>query len=328
MLRIIKGKEEIMSNISFKNAIHGENISKKFSGFELNIPDFRVPEGFATALIGENGAGKSTLLNILAGVRMDYKGSVNFFEEENSSFNGVGQNSRGNVDPFLPETESMRERIGFTAPNDYFLPEWTVKQVREASKLLFSNFDENKFDQIIVDLDIPVDKVGKKWKKVSQLSDGNRMKLEMATVLARDTDVLILDEPASPLDPLMRDKLCEIIRDYMDVKPGKRTVFFSTHNIADMENVTDYVIIMDKGRVLETGFTEDLKEKYIMVRGDAENADQLKQYLIGAHKGNHGIEGLALATDRSNVELLNAVCEVPNLTEISVSLMKQHSNIK
>ena len=137
-----------MSNINFKNAIHGENISKKFSGFELNIPDFRVPEGFATALIGENGAGKSTLLNILAGVRMDYKGSVNFFEEENSSFNGMGQNSRGNVDPFLPETESMRERIGFTAPNDYFLPEWTVKQVREASKLLFSNFDENKFDQM------------------------------------------------------------------------------------------------------------------------------------------------------------------------------------
>jgi hypothetical protein len=65
-----------------------------------------------------------------------------------------------------------------------------------------------------------------------------------------------------------------------------------------------------------------------MVRGDAENADQLKQYLIGVHKGNQGIEGLALATDRSNVELLNAVCEVPNLTEISVSLMKQHSNIK
>lgn len=54
---------------------------------------------------------------------------------------------------------------------------------------------------------------------------------------------------------------------------GKRTVFFSTHNIADMENVTDYAIIMEHGQVMEQGFVEDLKEKYTVVKGEAKDAD-------------------------------------------------------
>ena len=69
-----------------------------------------------------------------------------------------------------------------------------------------------------------------------------------------------MDEPASPLDPLMRDRLCDLIREYLLEEEGKRTVFFSTHNIADMENVTDYAIFMSHGQIEEAGFLEDLNE--------------------------------------------------------------------
>ena len=84
------------------------------------------------------------------------------------------------------------------------------------------------------------------------------MKLMLANVLARDTNLLLLDEPASPLDPLMRDKLCDLIRQYLEAGNGENTVFFSTHNISDMENVTDYAIIMSHGKIIEEGFVEDL----------------------------------------------------------------------
>lgn len=64
------------------NVISINNLSKKYKNFELDIPSLSIPQGFATALIGENGAGKSTFINILAGVRLDYKGTIDYFNGE------------------------------------------------------------------------------------------------------------------------------------------------------------------------------------------------------------------------------------------------------
>ena len=66
--------------MNIESVIKLENVEKKYKGFKLDIPVLGVPKGFATALIGENGAGKSTLLNILAGIRLDYKGQITYFD--------------------------------------------------------------------------------------------------------------------------------------------------------------------------------------------------------------------------------------------------------
>lgn len=63
-----------------KNAIEAAKITKKLKNFTLDVENFAIPQGFATALIGENGAGKTTLLNILAGIRLDYKGEITYFD--------------------------------------------------------------------------------------------------------------------------------------------------------------------------------------------------------------------------------------------------------
>ena len=110
--------------------------------------------------------------------------------------------------------------------------------MEQVSELLFSNFHKDRFENGLKELEVGAD-AKYLGKKVSSLSDGNRMKLMIAGVLARDTRMLLMDEPASPLDPLMRDKLCDLIREYLLEDEGNRSVFFSTHNIADMENVTD-----------------------------------------------------------------------------------------
>ncbi len=62
-----------------KNAIEAAKITKELKNFTLDVENFAIPQGFATALIGENGAGKTTLLNILAGIRLDYKGEITYF---------------------------------------------------------------------------------------------------------------------------------------------------------------------------------------------------------------------------------------------------------
>lgn len=290
-----------------KSAIKARNLQKEFKGFELSTPEFAVPKGFATALIGENGAGKTTLLNILTGIRLDYQGQVTYFDEDQKI-----------------DEEGVRERIGYTGPGSYFLPHWTVKQVEELSGLLFDRFHPDRFRALCEELGIPVGNA----RDVKNLSDGNRMKLMLAAVLARDTDLLLLDEPASPLDPLMRDKLCDIIRSYLEQGNGERTVFFSTHNIADMENVTDYAIILEHGSVVEEGFVEDLKEKYVMVKGEAEDAEAAAKILYSISKNNYGFEGTCLAENLDKLAGMDVSMETPTLSQISVAVMKANTNLK
>lgn len=291
--------------------IEGHGIGKRLGSFVLDIPEFHLPKGFATALIGENGAGKTTFLNILSGIRLDYKGQLQYF----------GQYS----DKDRENNPLVKEHMGYTGPGNYFLPQWKVKQVAEVNQLLFQNFHEDRFKRLCAEL--AIDTGNGVGKKIKELSDGNRMKLMIAGVLARDTELLIMDEPASPLDPLMRDKLCEMIRDYLAEDEGNRSVFFSTHNIADMENVTDYAIIMTHGRIAEEGFVEDLKEKYLLVKGNAEDIPKAQSALYSVSTNKYGFEGICLAENLDALAGCSVNVETPSLSQISVAVMRKYSRL-
>lgn len=279
------------------------NISKKFKGFALEIDALEIPKGFATALIGENGAGKSTLMNILAGVRLDYKGEVTYFDGEKND-------------------KVIREAVGYTSPTHYFMPHWSVSDIKEVTSLLFDGFDAERYMTLCEDMG-----VNKESKQIRDMSDGMRMKTTLATVFARDTKMLLLDEPASPLDPLMREKLCCMIQDYLVEGDGEKSVFFSTHNISDMENVTDYCIIMAKGSVVEKGSVEELKEKYVAVKGEAADADKVKEWIIGYRSTVYGFEGLCLSENLDKLAGVDVAVETPNLSQISVAVMGQYSTL-
>lgn len=288
------------------SVIKAVNLRKKYKGFELSIPDLRIPKGFATALIGENGAGKTTLLNILTGIRLDFKGDVTYYDEQ------------------MEMSAEVQERMGYTGPGSYFLPQWTAKQLAEMSGMLFEHFHEDVFWKMCDELSIPV----RETKSIKKLSDGNRMKLMLALVFSRDTEALILDEPASPLDPLMRDKLCDMIRGYIESGNGRKSVFFSTHNISDMENVTDYAIIMEHGNIVEAGFVEDLKEKYILVKGEAADGPAAEKILYSVSRNSYGFEGICLADDLNKLAGMDISRETPTLYQISVAVMKNNTRLK
>ena len=290
--------------------IEGRGISKKYKNFALDIPEFQVPKGFATALIGENGAGKTTLLDILMGIRLNYKGDIRYFGEFD--------------DHDREKNPAVKERIGYTGSGNYFLPQWKIGQIEKIEEILFEDFHADRYRWWCNTLSVGGNETDPK-QKVSALSDGNRMKLIIASVLARDTQMLVMDEPASPLDPLMRDRLCGIIRDYLAADEGERSVLFSTHNIADMENVTDYAIIMGSGHVIEAGFVEDLKQKYVLVKGDEEDKRKAESALFTMDSGRYGFEGLCLAERVKELSGCDVSTEVPTLTQIAVGVMKHNS---
>lgn len=290
------------------SVIEVNNLCKKFKGFELTIDKLNIPEGFATALIGENGAGKSTFINILAGIRRDYEGEVKFY------------------DGSLAEKE-LRESIGYTGTDCYFLPHWTVADVETVSGILFDSFHDDRYRKLLDDMNIT-----ERNKAFSKLSDGMKMKTILSAVFARDTKLLLLDEPASPLDPLMRDKLCGMIREYIDEGNGEKSVLFSTHNIADMENVTDYAVIIEQGRVVEQGFVEDLKEKYVMVKGELGEGTITKsiaeQTLYGCTISQYGFEGLCPSESLEKFAGMDIAVETPTLSQICVGVMKKYTVLK
>lgn len=300
-------------NCSTESAVELKNVEKNFKNFKLDIPEMKIPRGFATALIGENGAGKTTLMNIIAGIRRDYKGELKYF----------GKYS----DADREKNPDVKLAIGYTGTDGYYMPYWNVGQVEKLTAMLFSNFDGKRYREICGELAIFGGHSFDAGKKVNALSDGTKTKLMLAGVLARDTELLLLDEPASPLDPLMRDKLCELIRDYLGSRDG-RSVFFSTHNISDMENVTDYAIIMEHGSIVEQGFIEDLKEKYILVKGENGDAAEAEKHLFSITKGKYGFEGICLAENLDRLAGLDIITETASLFQISVAVMKRNSYIK
>ncbi len=288
-----------------KNAIELNGITKKYKDFTLGEIHAEIPCGFATALIGANGAGKTTLIDILCGVTGKTSGEAIYF---------------GNMTDI--DDDKLRNRIGYCSSVNFFPMDWTPKTIANSMELAFDNFDRAKFAKLCKRFKLD-NSYGWKHKKLIKLSDGNKMRTYLAAVLARDTELLVLDEPASSLDPLARDILCDLFREYLSERDGKRSILFSTHNIADMEFATDYAIFMAKGKVIEQGFVEDLKQKYILVHGDAENADKARPFMLSFSGGRIGFEGIALTKDTDMLHTYDTVIEVPTLQQLSVGILRK-----
>jgi len=294
---------EKKGEVKMENVLEIKGLTKEYKDFRLGSLDIEIPCGFSTALIGANGAGKTTLIDIICGVTAKSSGEMKFF----GSFT---DNDRSD----------LRNRIGYCSSANYFPLDWNLKKIAGVMETAFDNFDRQRFSDLCgrLKLGSPSDK---KQKKLVKMSDGNKMRTYIASVLARDTDLLVLDEPASSLDPLARDILCEMFREYLSARDGERSVIFSTHNIADMEFVTDYAVFMAEGQVVEKGFIEDLKEKYIIVHGDAADCKKAAPYMLTCNTNSTAFEGIALA---ENAESLSyAATEKPTLQQLSIGILRK-----
>lgn len=281
-----------------------KGLTKKYKKFTLGEISFELPKGFAAALIGANGAGKTTLIDTLCGVTHRTSGEVTYFGDMKDI-----------------DDENVRERIGYCASQGFFLMGWKPGDIAASMSLAYRKFDREKFNALCSEMDVDNEHTPHARRMMKQ-SDGNRMRTALAAVFARDTDLLMLDEPGSSLDPLMRDRLCDRMRAYLDEGDGERSILFSTHNIADMENAADYAVFMDSGKLIEQGFVEDLKEKYIIVRGEPGDFEAAKPLLLSHSVNKTTFEGLALSENESKLGRLNAVCERPTLQQLSIELLK------
>lgn len=290
--------------------ISAKGFTKKYSKFTLDVPVLDIPKGFATALIGANGAGKTTLIDALCGIIHATSGEVTYF----SKYKDI-------------DSAELREKIGYCASSGFFPQAWRAKDIAISMEIAYNSFDRKKFEKLCGQMEVDTEHT-KKSRPMYKQSDGNRMRTALAAVFARDTELMVLDEPGSSLDPLMRDRLCDRMREYLDEGEGEKSIIFSTHNIADMENAADYAVFMDAGKIIEQGFVEDLKEKYVIARGEAGDYDKAKGLLMSHNCNRTAFDGLALSENLEKLNELGAACERPTLQQLSIGLLKYAEEIR
>ena len=195
-----------------------------------------VPEGSAFALIGSNGAGKTTTLKILTNILRPSGGAARLF----------GIDSR---------RLSCRElhRIGYVSENQQMPTRLTVAQYLDYLRPFYPAWDRQLERSILGHLRLPM------ARRIGDLSHGMRLKMALACALPYRPQLLILDEPFSGLDPLVRDEFMERLLH----QAGEMTVLISSHELADIEGVATDVGFLDQGRML---FQESMGDLMARVR--------------------------------------------------------------
>jgi ABC-2 type transport system ATP-binding protein len=196
-----------------------------------------VPRGGVFGLIGGNGAGKTTVIKHILGLLKAQTGSVRVF----------------GLDPVANPLGTLG-RIGYLSENRD-LPDWmSVGQLMRYTQAFFPNWDENYAEELRQAFDLDPN------ARIKTLSRGQRARAGLLVALAHRPELLVLDEPSSGLDPVVRrDILGAIIRTIAD---EGRTVLFSSHLLDEVERVADRVAIIHQGRILLTAPMEEIKDTH------------------------------------------------------------------
>lgn len=204
---------------------------------ELDGISLTVPRGGVFGLIGGNGAGKTTLIKHILGLLKAQSGTVEVFGHDPVE-NPVG----------------TLGRIGYLS-EERDLPNWMrVGELMRYTQAFFPNWDEKYAEQLREAFDLDA------TAKIKTLSRGQRARAGLLVALAHRPELLILDEPSSGLDPVVRrDILGAIIRTIAD---EGRTVFFSSHLLDEVERVADRVAIIHQGRIMLTAPMDEIKDTH------------------------------------------------------------------
>ena len=189
--------------------------------------------GQIIGLIGENGSGKSTLIKLMAGILTPSKGEI--------TLNGKRISRRS------------ANRISYQPDIDLFYEKMTGDEVFDYYATQFKDFSIEKAKEIAAFLEVPT------TIKLGKLSKGNRGRIKLATFIARDTEIYLMDEPFSGLDPLAREGLIKAIIRFIDLE--KSTVILSTHEVNEVEPILDKVILLKDGHIRAMDEIEQIRDE-------------------------------------------------------------------
>ncbi|CAM3907450.1 ABC transporter ATP-binding protein [Lederbergia lenta] len=210
-----------------------KDVTKKYgSEFALKDVNLEFVPGKIYGLLGPNGSGKSTTLKMITGLVYPNSGKVTVSGEE--------------------ATRRISRKVAYLTELDMFYDLFTVAKMISFYASQFPDFNLDKAKQLLIEMDL------KETKKIKQLSKGNRGRLKLVLTLAREVPVILLDEPFSGLDALVRESIVKSLLTYIDF--DKQTVIIATHEIDEIESIMDEVIVIYNGKIIGCENVEQLRE--------------------------------------------------------------------
>jgi ABC-2 type transport system ATP-binding protein len=200
--------------------------------------NLRVPEHSICAFLGQNGAGKSTTLRMLMGMIRPTSGTGRIFGLDIGS-------ERDSV--------RIRERVAFVAEDKRLYEYMSVAQIVRFTRSFFPRWRDDLEHSLLERFDLPPD------RKIRKLSKGMRTKLALLLAFSRGSDFLILDEPTEGLDPVSIEQVLQII---VSLVADGAAVFFSSHQIAEVDQIADHVVMIDCGQIVLDCPMEKVKSEY------------------------------------------------------------------
>lgn len=217
--------------------IEMKNVSKKFLVREaLTHCSVTFAPGKIIGIVGENGSGKTTMLKLLSGLLRPTSGEVE-------------------IDSAVA-TRRISEKLAYLTDMDYFYPYFTIKQLISFYQSQFPDFNKEKANEITEFM-----KLDQK-QKIKHLSKGNKNRLKIAVTLSRNAPYVVLDEPFSGLDPLVRKAIIHSIIKFVDLE--RQTLIITTHEIREIEPVLDEVVLLKEGRIIAHEAIDLIREEYEM----------------------------------------------------------------
>lgn len=236
-----------------------ENLTKTYPTFKLDGVSFGLEEGKIMGFVGRNGAGKTTTL----------KSMLKFVYPDCGTVKIAGNDI--NTNEF-----AVKNDIGFVSGTDCFYGMSKIKKITNVTKRFFPNWNDDVYREIMETFALDENKL------VKSLSAGMKIKYQIALAMSHDAKLLILDEPSSGLDPVSRDDLIHLFKNY--VADGKHSILFSTHVTSDLDKCADCVTYIKKGRIMASCSVDEFKKSYAEKMGKGENEINLDDIMIYIEK--------------------------------------------
>lgn len=276
----------------YENAIEIKNLTKKYDGFTLDNISFNVPKGSIMGFIGQNGAGKTTTIRALLNITKIDGGSINLF----------GMN--------LYEKEyEIKEQLAAVFDELPFYDGFTAKTLGIMFEGLYGNWNKEQYYAYLERFRLPLK------KKISKFSKGMKMKLQIATALSHGAKLLIMDEATTGLDPVVRNEILDIFREYLANEDT--SILMSSHITSDLDKIADSVTFIDNGKILLTGYKDEILENHGLCKCSRDDFKEVSpEDYISARVNDFGVDFLVSDKAACKQKYSGLLIENTNLEEI------------
>lgn len=258
----------------YENAIELKDVTKRYEGFTLDKVSFNVPKGSIMGFIGQNGAGKTTTIRSLLNITSIDEGEIKLLGLDH-----------------IKDEFDIKNRLAVVFDEIPFHDVFNASDMARIFEGLYPQWDNSVYSQYLERFSLPPK------KKIGEYSKGMKMKLQIACALSHNAELLVMDEATTGLDPVIRDEILHIFMEYL--QNGERSILMSSHITADLEKIADSVTFIDKGKILLSGYKDEVLETHGILKCSKEEAQNMdKSDIVSVRLNEFGAE--VMVSDREN----------------------------